>query len=452
MFSKFPVPVVVCIILSLLAGCARVITQPIVRRAAAQKAMRRRRENETAGNARPIRVAVVTQHFPTSRVEWTGHTAYQTLRVLSRHCDVHVFYPEAVYPRFLPQPRVPKLSIDRTWSPSDVKTTYIPYFAVPVLSRCLNGFTIASRLLPQVRRYNPDVILSYTVYPDGYAAVSIGRSLGVPTVVKAVGSDLHSIPDRLCRMLTKATLRRADFVSGVSHDLCNVARELGADPNRSVANLNGCNTNIFYPRDREQVRKELAIETKGNVIVFVGRLDVRKGLVELIDSCSQLLSTDPTLRCYIVGDGPDRSVLVDAIARNRAGEQIILVPSCPTEQVALWMSAADLIALPSYNEGCPNVVVEGLTSGRPIVATHVGGIPELVDDRYGRLVPPANVHALTLALEETLRQPWDATMIAAAHTKSWKDVSDSLYGMLLEALHSSPQEVEASEPVLDIAA
>jgi teichuronic acid biosynthesis glycosyltransferase TuaC len=170
--------------------------------------------------------------------------------------------------------------------------------------------------------------------------------------------------------------------------------------------------------------------------------------VELIDSCGQLLSTDPTLRCYIVGDGPDRSTLVAAIARNNAARQIILVPSCPTEQVALWMSAADLVTLPSYKEGCPNVVVEGLASGRPIVATNVGGIPELVDSSCGRLVSPHDVHALTLALDETLRQPWDAAAIAAAHDKSWKDVSDNLYGMLAEALHSSPQEVATGDPVL----
>ena len=111
------------------------------------------------------------------------------------------------------------------------------------------------------------------------------------------------------------------------------------------------------------------------------------------------------------------------------------------------MSAADLVTLPSYKEGCPNVVVEGLASGRPIVATNVGGIPELVDGSCGRLVPPKDVHALTLALDETLHQPWDAASIAAAHNKSWKDVSDNLYGMLVEALHSSPQEVATGDPV-----
>ena len=217
-FSKFSVSVIACIILSTIAGCARVLTQPIVRRVPTARAMRRKRENDSSVTAQPIRVAVVTQHFPTSRVGWAGHTAYQTLRMLSQHCDVQVFYPEAVYPRFLPQPRVRKLSIDRNWAPSDVKTTYIPYLAIPVLSRSLNGFTIASRLLPQIRRYDPDIILSYTVYPDGYAAVSIGRSLGVPTVVKAIGSDLNSIPNRFCRMLTQSDIasRRTSSVRSVT--------------------------------------------------------------------------------------------------------------------------------------------------------------------------------------------------------------------------------------------
>ena len=78
---------------------------------------------------------------------------------------------------------------------------------------------------------------------------------------------------------------------------------------------------------------------------------------------------------------------------------IILVPSCHTNDVALWMAASDLVTLPSYAEGCPNAVVEALSSGRPVVATNVGGIPELVNETCGRLVPAKDVPALAAALQ-----------------------------------------------------
>ena len=71
------------------------------------------------------------------------------------------------------------------------ETTYVPYPVLPVLSRPLNGFGIASRLLPHIRRYDPDVILNYTIYPDGYAAVRIANELGIPVALTAVGSDLN---------------------------------------------------------------------------------------------------------------------------------------------------------------------------------------------------------------------------------------------------------------------
>jgi teichuronic acid biosynthesis glycosyltransferase TuaC len=381
-----------------------------------------------------MRVAVVTKHFPHSRQRWAGHATYQTLRVLATLCDLHVFYPEATYPSFLTPPSGRGEPIDRAWRPAGIEVTYIPFPLLPVVSRPFNGSVIAHRLLPHVRRFNPDIVLSYFIYPDGYAAVRIARALRIPAVVTAVGSDLNRIPDALCRMLTRRTLRSADFVSTVSHDLCKTARLLGADPARSRAKLNGCNTAYFYPRDRQEARTELGLAADAEIIVYVGRLDIFKGLIELIDAVAQLIPQRPDLRCYMVGGGPAEPALHEAIARHNISEQIKIVSPISTDRVALWMTAGNLVTLPSYNEGCPNVVVEALNAGRPVVATHVGGIPELVDDTCGRLVPPRDVPALVQALNEVLNQPWDATDICSKHRRSWDDVAAELYHILEEAI------------------
>jgi len=97
------------------------------------------------------------------------------------------------------------------------------------------------------------------------------------------------------------------------------------------------------------------------------------------------------------------------------------------------MGAADLVVLPSYAEGCPNVVIEALCSGRPVVASNVGGIPELMDDSSGRLIPPKSVPALEGALSSVLMQPWDAESIAAKHRRSWSDVADDVLAVLIKA-------------------
>jgi glycosyltransferase involved in cell wall biosynthesis len=152
----------------------------------------------------------------------------------------------------------------------------------------------------------------------------------------------------------------------------------------------------------------------------------------------------PRLRCYIVGDGPARQQLADAIAVQKAKERIALMPSCPTDGVATWMAAADLITLPSYREGCPNVVIEALASGRPVVATRVGGIPELMDDSSGRLVPARDVAALTTALDQVLAQPWSAEAIASRHSRSWSDVSDDVETILKATFERSEKSAPHS--------
>jgi glycosyltransferase involved in cell wall biosynthesis len=390
-----------------------------------------------------MKVAVVTQYFPTSQQTWAGHSAYQTLRQLAPLCDLHVFYPEATYPPGLVPSSARRPQLDRSWSPEGVAVTYIPYPTLPILGRPLNGFTMAVRLLPHVRRFQPDILLNYVVYPDGLAAVRIGRALKVPVVLTAIGSDLNRIPDPLCAALTRHALRHADRVTTVSRDLAKTAIALGANAAHTVPILNGCDTAVFHPggansgsdaEARTGARKSLGVGPTSDVILYVGRLDIRKGLIELIEAIAQLRPQRPNLRCYIVGDGPDRPVLFEAIARRNVAATVTLIPPCPTQQVALWMSAADLVTLPSYREGCPNVVIEALAAGRPVVATDVGGIPELMDSTCGRLVPPQDVPALADALDQTLSQTWSAAAISSRHSRSWANVAADLHEVLNDAL------------------
>ena len=377
-----------------------------------------------------MKVAVLTQYFPSSNVPWGGHSAFQTMRMLARKVDLQVFFPAATYPRLLRPATAPAKPIDPAWQPADVTVTYIPYPVLPVISRPLNGFFMASRLLPHVRRFQPDVILNYVVYPDGYAAVRVGKSLGVPVVLTAIGSDLNRIPDALCAKLTRSSLRQADFTTTVSHDLAKTAARLGAPGDRVQAILNGCDTSIFHPQDRAAARAALGLDPAAQTIVYVGRLDLRKGLIELVDAIAALRFERPGVCCYLVGDGPDKPLIEQAIARTRTEATITFVPPCTTHEVARWMAASDLVTLPSYREGCPNVVVEALAAGRPVVATNVGGVPELMDETCGRLVPAMDAPALSRGLDETLAQPWDAGQIAARHSRSWSDVADDVYAVL----------------------
>jgi glycosyltransferase involved in cell wall biosynthesis len=98
----------------------------------------------------------------------------------------------------------------------------------------------------------------------------------------------------------------------------------------------------------------------------------------------------------------------------------------------LWLAAANLVTLPSYMEGCPNVVLEALACGRPMVATRVGGIPEIMSDACGRLVPARDAFGLAEALAAVLDAKWDSETISAHWSRGWSVVA----GELLEIFES----------------
>jgi glycosyltransferase involved in cell wall biosynthesis len=374
-----------------------------------------------------MKIAVVTRHFPSSVQPTAGRPAYQTLRLLSGKCDVRVFYPHPAYPSWIkPQGRTYD-SPDPSFILPDVKAGYYDYPALPVVSRPFNGSMAARILLPHVRRFAPDLIFSYFLYPEGYAALKIGNALAVPVVAMSVGSDVHSIGDRISALHTRTVLRRADFLVAISDDLRKRMIAMGAPPEKTRAVLSGCDLSVFHPRDRIEARRKFSINPTAEAIVYVGSMDVRKGLRELIEAAVSLHPLHPGMHTYLIGDeGLDKSLIERAIQTHNATSYIHALPGCSFNDVAVWMAAADLVTLPSYMEGCPNVILEALASGRPVVATNVGGIPEIMSNECGRLVPPRDSGALAEALASVLDRSWDAKAICAHGSRSWEAVAAEL--------------------------
>jgi glycosyltransferase involved in cell wall biosynthesis len=373
-----------------------------------------------------LKIAVVTRYFPSSAEPWQGRSLYQTLRVLAREADVRVFYPNANYPSLL-KPRSRSYDkLDASFAPSDVKVSYYNYFALPVVSRPFNGGNSARALLPDVRGFAPDLIFSCFLYPEGYAALRIGRALAVPVVAMSIGSDINRIGDPISAMHTRTVLHEADFLVTVSGDLRNKAVAMGAAPEKTRAVVNGCDLSVFHVGDRLEARRKLGIDPAAEAVVYIGRMDVRKGLRELVEAAASLSSARPNLRVYLIGEGPDRPVVESAIKAHNVTGRIHALPGCAFDDVAVWMAAANLVVLPSYMEGCPNVVLEALASGRPVVATNVGGIPEIMSDECGRLVSPGSPAELAQALVSVFDRTWDAKAISAHGSRSWEAVATEL--------------------------
>jgi len=386
-----------------------------------------------------LRIAVVTSHFPSSAHPTRGRPALETLRVLSGSAEVQAFFPHAAYPSWLGARFRDSAALDTSYSLPGVKAGYYNYPALPLVSRPLNGAMAARALLPLVRGFAPDLIFSYLLYPDGYAALKIARALSVPVVAMAVGSDVHSIGDPFSAMHTRTLLREADFLLAISDDLRKRMVAMGAAPQKTRSLVSGCDLSVFHPGNRLEARLKLGINPALRAVVYIGRMDVKKGLLELVEAAPSLRPEHPNLHFYLVGDeGSDSPLIESAIQARNAAAYIHMLPACTFDDVALWMAAADLVTLPSYMEGCPNVVLEALACGRPVVATNVGGIPEIMCGECGQLVSPRDPASLATALASVLDKTWDSAFICAHGSRSWNTVAAELLD-LFESLVSARQ-------------
>lgn len=378
-----------------------------------------------------MRILVVTSQFPIAGEPTRGRPIHQTVRALSRLADVRVLSPIAVYPRWA-RPRSYLFHAPLELA-LDCAVEYVTYPAFPALTRPFNGWLCGRAIDAAVRHARPDVLLSYWLYPDAHGALRAARRHAIPFVAGARGSDLR-VRDAVSRRLTLPVVRSADRLLVVSADLGRIASErYGADPARVRVIPNGCDTAIFHLLDRAVARRELDLPERSRIVLYVGRLVAEKGLRELLTAAAELARNDAGLVLALVGDGPLRAEL-EAMARSMPGLALRFAGAQPPAAVARWMSAADVVTLPSYSEGHPNVLVEALACGRPAVATTVGGIPEVIDAASGVLVPPRDTDALARGLGEALARDWDERTLSRQSSRSWDEVAADTLKACSEAI------------------
>jgi teichuronic acid biosynthesis glycosyltransferase TuaC len=375
-----------------------------------------------------MKVTVVTPIFPILAQPYRGHAVYKIVLALSKRADVDVICPFPRYPKWF-QPSYDHRPPDLSFSPPGVLTRYLEYPALPGFTRCVNGLVCAKYLEPYFRKCPPDVACNFWLYPEGFATVVVARKLGIPSVVGSIGSDLNRIADPASRWLTRLAMKRATFVVTKSEHLRQRAIQMGISASKVRTIRNGCDANVFRMGDRSAARAQLAIDDKAELVLFVGRLDDKKGIFELLEAVASLASHRPNLRLAYVGDGPGGELLRNK-TKHLALEQRIFFPGpCSSQKVAEWLAAANVLALPSYNEGNPNVVIEALSCGRPVIATDVGGIPELVSASSGILIASRDSHALAAAIDTAMERNWDERSISEQFHRGWDDAAGELLGL-----------------------
>jgi glycosyltransferase involved in cell wall biosynthesis len=252
-------------------------------------------------------------------------------------------------------------------------------------------------------RFAFDLIDAHYFYPDGVAAVLLGRGLGKPVVITARGTDINLISHyRLARRWIRWAAQGAAGIVAVSDALRDRLIELGVPGSRIEVLRNGVDLELFAPQDRAAARRELGLGTKGPVVLSVGWLIPRKGH----DLAIRAATAMPEVRLVIVGDGPEAPALQRLARQLGSSERVRFLGSMAQERLATVYSAADVLVLASTREGLPNVLLEALACGTPVIATAVWGTPEIVASPVsGRLVDQATPQAITAALRDLLADP-----------------------------------------------
>jgi glycosyltransferase involved in cell wall biosynthesis len=265
-----------------------------------------------------------------------------------------------------------------------------------------------------------DAIDAHYVYPDGVAAIWLGRHFAKPVAITARGSDITQLPDHaIPRRLIRAALRRADALIGVSAPLCADMIALGADPARVTHLRNGVDTTAFHPVDRAAARAALGLT--GPTIVSVGGLIERKGHDRSIAAMAEL----PGMALLIAGEGPERPRLAAQIAALGLQNRVRLLGPLPHTGLCDLYGAADAMLLASSREGWANVLLESMACGTPVVASNIPGNPEVVAVPEAGVIAAENTPAgLAAGIRRLFAAPPDrAATRAYAERFGWEATS-----------------------------
>lgn len=381
-----------------------------------------------------MKILVITNLFPNKLEPERATYNRQQVCMLSKFCEIKVLAPIAWYPF--------KCSFDKNIKISDIPNKEIidgievfhpKYFMIPKVGRSLYGILFFfSILLPILKIYGSfkfDVIFATWAYPDSFASVLISKFLKMPIITKVHGTDINEYSQYwLRRRMISFTLNNSDKVISVSKALKKRMIEIGVRSEKIKVIYNGINSNIFRPLDRIQTRKELGISLDKKVILFVGNLRPVKGLDYLIDAFTQIAKSG-NIQLIIIGEGELRKHLEDKIRKYNIQDYIYMPGNRPHNEITKWMNASDLLCLPSLSEGVPNVILESLSCGVPVVASNVGGIPEIIiSSDYGITVEPGNTSELKKALLECLVKTWNRDLIHVYSNKfSWYNNVKEIY-------------------------
>jgi glycosyltransferase involved in cell wall biosynthesis len=310
------------------------------------------------------------------------------------------------------------------------------YPLLPKIGMSTAPIGLFSAALPLLRRQiregrDFDLIDAHYFYPDGVAAVLLGRALGRPVVVTARGDDLDliahfTIPRRWICWATK----HAEGLVTVSSGLKRRLTALGTAPDRVRMLRNGVDLAVFRPIDRDAARRALGFVRP--TLLAVANLVAKKRHLLIVDALPELSDVD----LVIVGEGPERDAIEARARAHRVSERVRLLGHIPQGRLPDIYSAADLLLLPSMREGWPNVLLESMACGTPVVVSDFPGVDDIVAaPEAGRILDESTPSRLAETVRELLATPPTRTATRRyAEQFDWRSTTEGQIRLFREIL------------------
>jgi len=317
----------------------------------------------------------------------------------------------------------------------NISVFYPTYFKLPnkISYKTFYLFNSVDNLIKK-EKIHFDLIHAHFTFPSGYVAAKIKKKYNKKLVVTGHGFDVYDFPFKNAFNKYKFinTLNGCDYFITVSKKNMIKANSIINVKHKSEVIPNGFSNN-FKTIPQIIARKKLKLPLNKKIILHVGNyiIDI-KNQINLIKAIKELLKVRDDFILYLVGSGKDELKIKQEINKLNLTKYVEIIGSKPHNEIPLWMSASNLLVLPSYFEGNPTVMFESLACGVPFIGTNVGGIKEIIiSDKYGFLLKnPTDYKRLASLINKGLNKKWNKTkIINYSHNFSINKINQSILNL-----------------------
>ncbi len=376
-----------------------------------------------------MELIVISNLFPNKKEPNRGLFNYQQINNLSLKCKLTVVAPISWVDASCWE-KHEELAITQKYT-----VVHPKYYYTPKILRFMYGYfyylSIIKRVRSLISKSRPSAIFSTWAYPDSFASCLIAKSYNLPLIIKVHGTDIHSVRGALRRWLTSWTLRSSKEIISVSMALKEIMiREFNVPQEKIFVIPNGVDKNKFYPMSVDEINNLIDIPiNSNNNCLFIGNLKTEKNISLLVRAFVEVVRKYGNHNVlHVIGGGALYKQLSEFIVDNKMSNNIILHGVIEHSLIPGWMNAADLLILPSDNEGMPNVVLEAKACGTPVLLSDIDAHRELIEQGINGYLFNLNdtndlVEKINKSLNENLN---DGAKQCIDSVISWEENADIL--------------------------